>query len=1049
MSLQFNWTKQYEFSGVEWATGLVQLPGGDFYFTGFSKNSTAEQPFQTDLIRTDQAGTIVWSRTLMDGYTMAYGAALSGDGGLYIGGHCNGGSLGEANPGPSGHFDNFLQKYNAYGDLQWTTIIGTDTIDQGMALSASPSGQIYFAGYTYGNLAGDNAGSSDIILSSINPDGVIQWHLQFGGSGADISMASSLAGDGSIYVAGYTNGNIDDQLNQGADDGFITRLDSDGNRLWTRLIGYSGIDHIYGIFAASDGSVYATGRQEKISDSADVFLTKYTSTGDHLWTQFLGSDGYEYGRSISETLDGKILLTGRTDGNFEGQISHGGFDAFVALFDASGNKLVSSLIGTAYDDAGNIILQGVNGSYYLAGMSGGDLNGQTNADPGTYDALLTSFTIPPLAQPSATLSLLGAIDSLAESTDTSKPYKVADIHVDDGLVSYAYSLSGADAIYFEITGQSIYLRKNLFLSYDSGKISYEFTVNAFHPTDPSLAPLTINHTIKLINTPPSAPTVDTLFSSLPRPTISGSVYLETGASFTVSVNNRTYGFTDGLKLFGNRWELALSEDLANGSYDIVAAHTDASGDLSTVDTTSNELLINAATPKREVDVILLDSGSEDSGSSGSASALPTRFLVSRSSADSATLAIYYTIEGSAKPGIDYALPSDYDLLGRIGSILIASDQSSTTVVLPTLNNLIHDGVRTLGIRLLPDDSYLLKQESYASSVNLVDDDPEPVAVIPVVSIEGQSFSEGSDGLWRVRSVKISLSDAPAQSLSVDLCVRNVAPNLGGATRDVDFQVADQRITFAPGVTSIMVDISIFGDTTQEDNSEAFELFLVNPTIGLLLSDSNASARIVIADDDLGKVIDLSADPVGNPDIKGSDFADLITGTNYADVIEAGPGSDWVRGFGGPDSIILGTGADTIVYGGFGESSLSNCFDNVDKIYDFNRLEGDRFKLNSTPTRLWSAASSNQINPLLAAQALFLDRNPVQSELQALGSREAILFSIGSGRRQRFFIAVNNEVAGFQPLGDLLVDVTGPTVRLDSAYRQPGIELNVGDFFLAA
>jgi hypothetical protein len=49
-------------------------------------------------------------------------------------------------------------------------------------------------------------------------------------------LAVTTGKDGAIYVAGYTEGNLDGQTNISA-DAFITKYNADGTKVWTRLLG--------------------------------------------------------------------------------------------------------------------------------------------------------------------------------------------------------------------------------------------------------------------------------------------------------------------------------------------------------------------------------------------------------------------------------------------------------------------------------------------------------------------------------------------------------------------------------------------------------------------------------------------------------------------------------------------------------------------------------------------------------------------------------------------------------------------------------------------
>ena len=67
------------------------------------------------------------------------------------------------------------------------------------------------------------------------------WTKLLGTSSFEFTNALATGLDGSIYVGGYTQGNLDGQSNNspslGIDDAFITKYSTEGTKLWTKLIG--------------------------------------------------------------------------------------------------------------------------------------------------------------------------------------------------------------------------------------------------------------------------------------------------------------------------------------------------------------------------------------------------------------------------------------------------------------------------------------------------------------------------------------------------------------------------------------------------------------------------------------------------------------------------------------------------------------------------------------------------------------------------------------------------------------------------------------------
>ena len=122
------------------------------------------------------------------------------------------------------------------------------------------------------------------------------------------------ASDGSLYITGYTEGNLDGETNAGNSDIFVSKYSSDGTKAWTKLIGTSSRDIGYGVATASDGSIYITGRTSGDLDGEtnagfyDAFLAKYGLDGTKVWTKLLGSSSSERGYEVATASDGSVYI---------------------------------------------------------------------------------------------------------------------------------------------------------------------------------------------------------------------------------------------------------------------------------------------------------------------------------------------------------------------------------------------------------------------------------------------------------------------------------------------------------------------------------------------------------------------------------------------------------------------------------------------------------------------------------------------------------------------------------------------------------------------
>jgi hypothetical protein len=334
-----------------------------------------------------------WTQLLGTGtYDSANALTTGTDGSIYIGGKTYGNLDGQIS---SGIGDAFISKFNPDGSKAWTQLLGTGTDDGAYALTTGSDGSIYIGGKTAGNLDGQtNRNGYDAFISKFNPDGSKAWTQLLGSGTHDGAAALTTGSDGSIYIGGSTLGNLDGQTNSGGyGDAFISKFNPDGSKAWTQLLGTGTDDGATALTTGSDGSIYIGGTTQGNLDGqtnsggyADAFISKFNPDGSKAWTQLLGE---VWPAALTTGSDGSIYIGGHTYGNFDGQISSGNADAFISKFNPDGSKAWTQLLGTGNDDLAGALTTGSDGSIYIGGHTYGNLDGQTNR--GGYDAFIIKF----------------------------------------------------------------------------------------------------------------------------------------------------------------------------------------------------------------------------------------------------------------------------------------------------------------------------------------------------------------------------------------------------------------------------------------------------------------------------------------------------------------------------------------------------------------------------------------------------------------------------------------------------------------------------------
>ena len=300
-------------------------------------------------------GTQLWTNQIgSSSWDSAKAVSIGSDGSIYIAGDVNASVDGQAYLGSS---DAFITKLTPNGVKLWTKQIGTSNVDQASGLALDSDGSIYITGYTEGSINGETTtGFSDAFLMKLSSEGTQLWKAQIGSNSWDSAKAISISSDGSLYIAGDANGSVDGQAYVGSSDAFLVKYNSSGTMLWTKQIGTSNADKATGIASGPDGSIYLIGYTEGSIGGknnlgfSDAFLMKFSSNGTQLWSAQVGSNSWDSAKAISIGSDDAVYIVGDSNASVDGQPYLGGSDVFLMKFSSNGNKIWTQQLGTPNND---------------------------------------------------------------------------------------------------------------------------------------------------------------------------------------------------------------------------------------------------------------------------------------------------------------------------------------------------------------------------------------------------------------------------------------------------------------------------------------------------------------------------------------------------------------------------------------------------------------------------------------------------------------------------------------------------------------------------
>jgi len=213
--------------------------------------------------------------------------------------------------------------------------------------------------------------------------------VQLNNPGMDmVSVCNS--SDGGYFVASY--GNSSDGYfasNAGDIDGFLTKLNSNGDTLWTRILGGSGFDKLFKVKPSSGGGCYVVGQTYSNNGYftlnqglGDGFISKYSETGTLVWKRTYGGSSSDALYDLVESQDGKVVAVGESissDGDLVG--TGAGYCWVLTVNGNTGNFIASRIYvgpnGNIPDALENysLITEASDGSgFIVSGFTGPDFN---------------------------------------------------------------------------------------------------------------------------------------------------------------------------------------------------------------------------------------------------------------------------------------------------------------------------------------------------------------------------------------------------------------------------------------------------------------------------------------------------------------------------------------------------------------------------------------------------------------------------------------------------------------------------------------------------
>ncbi len=290
------------------------------------------------IMRLDQVGIPLWARTVkvwrptINEY--ATHIIQASDGGFIMVGALEQG-LGD--PEPPFNPDIIISKFDPSGNHLWTRLIRRNREDYEHAVGAipTPDGGVIVAG-TISQLQVE---TQDVIAFKVDGSGNLTWETSLSTADADVAFSLVPTPDGGFAVAGGTGFRF-----MGSDyDVFLSKFDSYGNHLWTRTFGKSSGEWADQVIAIPNGNLIVAGPTWSFgAGDCDIMLSGFDGEGNHLWSWVAGGSARDWG-------DYALRLIPAPDGGFVvGSVTMsfgaGDYDFILVKYDGAGKTCIGEPI---------------------------------------------------------------------------------------------------------------------------------------------------------------------------------------------------------------------------------------------------------------------------------------------------------------------------------------------------------------------------------------------------------------------------------------------------------------------------------------------------------------------------------------------------------------------------------------------------------------------------------------------------------------------------------------------------------------------------------
>lgn len=240
-----------------------------------------------------------------------------------------------------------VTKIDNSGNVEWSRGLYPGVASEALSVIEDQNGNYIVTGKSVQN----SRGELDIFVAKLTRSGELVWIEEFD-RGAD-EWANDIveAIDGTFVVAGA--------LDDGAQDIYVLRVDSEGYKVSDTIIDQGYDDEIYALI--SDGSGFVMAGYSKSNRYSNGYVVALDNNFDKIWENTYSDDDIDFTSLVKAPDYGYLVV---------GNIYQGDNDVLAVQLDVNGDERWSRTYGgTGDDSASQVVVANDANGYMIAGTS--------------------------------------------------------------------------------------------------------------------------------------------------------------------------------------------------------------------------------------------------------------------------------------------------------------------------------------------------------------------------------------------------------------------------------------------------------------------------------------------------------------------------------------------------------------------------------------------------------------------------------------------------------------------------------------------------------